>query len=300
MGTFGQKAANEAVAEADVILVIGCHLSPNTTRRENPDFIDPKRQRLIQVDIDPRNAGWIFPTAVNLIGDAKVVLRQLVERARGLDAPQPPQAASRQQRLQERKQAAGYHQAPELFADDTPIRHQRLIRIMNETLDPSAILTMDAGKNRLFMIHHYQPREVGTMIVPGGIAGMGWAAPAAVGAKLLHPERTCVSVSSDGGFAMSLHVLSTALQYQAPTIFVVMNDSALGWVRDDRLDRPEIAEYIHTDFAAIARGFGCQGIRVEKPQDIAPAIEKATTATVPTVIDVLVSRDESYRKVATP
>jgi acetolactate synthase-1/2/3 large subunit len=299
-GTFGQKVANAEVAAADVLLVIGCRLSPNTTRRENPEFIDPTRQRLIQVDIDPRNAGWVFPTAVNLVGDAKAVLRQLSERARQLDLSPPPQAATRQQQLQARKQQLGFHQAPELFSDAVPILHQRLIRILNDTLDASAILTMDAGKNRLFMIHHYQPRDVGTMIVPGGIAGMGWAAPAAVGAKLLHPERTCVSVSSDGGFAMSLHVLSTALQYKAPTIFVVMNDSALGWVRDDRLDRPEIAEYIHTDFAAIARGFGCQGVRVEKPQDIAPALEKAKTAPVPTVIDVVVSRDESYKKVANP
>ena len=155
-----------------------------------------------------------------------------------------------------------------------PIRHQQLIRLMNETLDPSAILTMDAGKNRLFMIHHYQPREAGTMIVPGGIAGMGWAPAAAVGAKLLNPDRTCVSVSSDGGFAMSLHVLSTALQYHAPTIFVVMNDSALGWVRDDQLDRPEIAEYIQTDFAAIAQGFGCQGIHVDRPRTLLPPSRK--------------------------
>jgi acetolactate synthase-1/2/3 large subunit len=300
MGTFGQQAANAAVAEADVLLIVGCHLSPNTTRRENPELIDPTRQRLIQIDIDPRNAGWIFPTAVNLVGDAKAVLRQLLEGARRLDLPQAPQAARRQERLQERKRALGFHSAPELFADDVPIRHQRLIRIMNDTLEPSTILTMDAGKNRLFMIHHYRPRQVGTMLVPGGIAGMGWAPPAAVAAKLLHPERTCVSVSSDGGFAMSLHVLSTALQYHAPVIFVVMNDSALGWVRDDRLDRPEIAEYIDTDFAAIARGFGCQGVRIDKPQDIAPALEKAKTATVPTVIDVVVSRDESYRKVTTP
>ena len=99
---------------------------------------------------------------------------------------------------------------------------------------------------------------------------------------------------------MSLHVLSTALQYHAPTIFVVMNDTALGWVRDDRLDRPEIAEFVDTDFAAIARGFGCEGIRVETPQEIAPAIEKAKHANVPTVIDVIVSREGSYRKVATP
>ena len=66
---------------------------------------------------------------------------------------------------------------------------------------------------------------------------------------------------------MSLNVLSTALQYQAPTIFVVMNYSALGWVRDDRLDRPEIAEYIPTDFAAIARGFGCQGFASKSPRN---------------------------------
>jgi acetolactate synthase-1/2/3 large subunit len=300
MGTFGQKIANAAVTEADVLLVVGCRLAPNTTRREHPEFIDPGRQRIIQLDIDSRNAGWVFPTAVNLVGDAKAVLQQVVERARRLDLPRQPQAAARQEHLQERKQQAGFHQESELFSDAVPILQQRLIRTLNDTLEPSAIVTMDAGKNRLFMIHHYQPRDVGTMIVPGGIAGMGWAPPAAVAAKLLQPERTCVSVSSDGGFAMSLHVLSTALQYHAPTIFVVMNDSALGWVRDDRLDRPEIAEYIDTDFAAIARGFGCQGIRVEKPQDIAPAIEKAKTAQVPTVIDVMVSRDESYKKVATP
>ena len=71
MGTFGQTVANAVVSEADVLLVIGCHLSPNTTRRENPEFIDPTRQQIIQLDIDPRNAGWIFPTAVNLVGDAK-------------------------------------------------------------------------------------------------------------------------------------------------------------------------------------------------------------------------------------
>lgn len=299
-GTFGQKLANEVVSEADVLLVVGCKLSPNTTRRENPDFIDPTRQRLIQVDIDPRNAGWIFPTTVNLVGDARAVLRQVVERARQRDLPRHPQADARQRALEQRKQAIAFFQEPELFSDAVPILHQRLIRVLNEALDPSAIVTMDAGKNRLFMIHHFQSRDVGTMIVPGGIAGMGWAAPAAVGAKLVHPERTCVSVSSDGGFAMSLHVLSTALQYHAPTIFVVMNDSALGWVRDDRLDRPHIAEYIDTDFAAIARGFGCEGIHVEKPQELGPAIEKAKSARVPTVIDVMVSRDESYKKVASP
>jgi len=300
LGTFGQKVANAAVGEADVVLVVGCRLSPNTTRRENPDLIDPTRQRIIQLDIDPRNAGWIFPTAVNLVGDAKAVLGQVVERAKRLDLPSLPQAGGRQAALQQRKRAEGFYQDAELFSDAVPILPQRLIRVLNETLDPSALITMDAGKNRLFMIHHFQPREVGTMIVPGGIAGMGWAPPAAVAAKLLHPERTCVSVSSDGGFAMSLHVLSTALQYHAPTIFVVMNDSALGWVRDDRLQRPEIAEFIDTDFAAIARGFGCEGVRVEKPQEIGPAIERAKTAQVPTVIDVVVTRGESYKKVATP
>lgn len=117
MGTFGQPVANAVVSEADVLLVVGCHLSPNTTRRENPELIDPARQQIIQLDIDPRNAGWIFPTAVNLVGDAKVVLRQLVERAMQLEMPRPSQAAARQEGLQQRKEVAGFHREKAQTAD---------------------------------------------------------------------------------------------------------------------------------------------------------------------------------------
>lgn len=297
LGTYGQNVANAVVAEADVLLVVGCRLSPNTTRRESPELIDPARQRIVQLDIDPRNAGWIVPTAVSLIGDAKAVLRQVLDRAGRDQALGHPHAVARQEALRRRKRAAGFHRELELFSDAVPIRPQRVIRVLNDTLDPSAIVTLDAGKNRLFMMHHYEPRDVGTMIVPGGIAGMGWAPPAAVAAKLIRPERACVSVSSDGGFAMSLQVLSTALQYRAPVVFVVLNDSALGWARDDRLDRPEIVEFPDTDFAAIGRAFGCHGVRVEKPEELAPAVEQVQAASGPTVIDVVVSRDESYRTV---
>jgi acetolactate synthase I/II/III large subunit len=87
------------------------------------------------------------------------------------------------------------------------------------------------------------------------------------------------------------------LQYGAAAIFVVLNDSALGWARDDRLDRPHIVEFIDTDFAAIARAFGCNGVRVEKPDELAPAIMAAKASGKPSVIDVVVSRDENYRKV---
>jgi acetolactate synthase-1/2/3 large subunit len=297
LGTFGQPVANRTVAGADVLLVIGCRLSPNTTHRENPRLIDPARQRIVQLDIESRNAGWVVPTTVNLIGDARAVLQQMLDRVAQLGFARHSQAAARQDRFVLHKQAAGFHAEPELVSDAVPILPQRVIRTLNETLAPDALLTLDAGKNRLFTMHHYAPRAVGTMLVPGGIAGMGWAPPAAVAAKLLRPERTCVSVSSDGGFAMSLQVLSTALQYHAPAIFVVLNDSALGWARDDRLHRPEGVEFIDTDFAAIARAFGCNGVRVEKPEQLAPAIASAAAAPLPTVIDVVVSRDESYRKI---
>ena len=87
-----------------------------------------------------------------------------------------------------------------------------------------------------------QPHEPGTIFVPCGIAGMGWAPPAAVRPNAA-PGPHCVSVSSDGGFAMQNHVLTTALQYDAPVTFVVMNDAQLGMVRQGQGDRP-IAEYI--------------------------------------------------------
>ena len=130
------------------------------------------------------------------------------------------------ERLEERKRAEKFFEGPALHSDAVPIMPQRLVSDLNEELDPEAIVTLDAGSNRVWMAHYFKTRAPGTLFVPGGLAGMGWGPPAAVGAKLVHPDRPVVSVSGDGGFSMSVHVIATAVQYDLPVVFVVMNNSA--------------------------------------------------------------------------
>jgi acetolactate synthase-1/2/3 large subunit len=289
MGVFGQAAANTIVGEADLLLVVGCRLSPTDTCLESPQVIDPSRQRIIQIDIDPRNAGWTFPVEVGLVGDAKAVLAQMVETARELEVGRPGAGTT----LAAHKAELGFFEHPSIHSDKTPVFPQRLVKVLEEGLDPSAIITLDAGNNRIWMAHHFQSRYPGTIFSPGGIAGMGWAAPAALAAKLVHPERQCICVTGDGGFMMSLHVLSTAVQYDLPVVFVVQNNSQLGMVRHHQKTRNIASEFIETDYAKIAEAFGCRGIRVETPQDLPAALDAALNSRLPTVLDVVIDREEN-------
>ncbi|MDE0214312.1 MAG: thiamine pyrophosphate-dependent enzyme, partial [Deltaproteobacteria bacterium] len=138
----------------------------------------------------------------------------------------------------------------------------------------------------------------GTLFVPGGLAGMGWSAPAAVGAQLVHPDRPVVSVSGDGGFSMSVHVIATAVQYNLPVVFVVMNNSALSMIATGDLGGDSPAAFSDTDFAAIARGFGADGLRVDQPAEIQDAVRGALTKGRPTVIDVITDGSEGLGSIS--
>ena len=294
MGTYGHKLANNVIAEADVLLVAGSELSPDNTLYESTKLIDPSRQTIIQLDIDPRNAGWTYPTEIALIGDLKPALQGLLEVLEKRGDKGLPLAEKRTEVLSKRKQTEGFFEAPEMHSTASPILPQRLVKELNEAIPPSTILTLDAGNNRLWMSHFFQSKEVGTVFGPGGIGGMGWGVAAALAAKLVCPEKPVVSVAGDGGFAMMLNVLSTATQYQLPVTFVVMNNSGLGMVRDLR---PQIKSgsltFATTDYAKIASAFGCRGVRVEKPEELAPIFKEAISAKEPMVVDVVISNEES-------
>jgi acetolactate synthase-1/2/3 large subunit len=302
MGAFGQKVANDVITEADLLLVTGCRLSPSDTKRENPQFIDPSRQKIIQIDIDPRNTGWTFPIELALVGDLKTTLGQLLHSLRDLIGGKSPQAEERLKTLGKLKNTEGFFEAEELYSDASPLLPQRIVREIEEAVDDSTMITLDAGNNRIWMTHFFRSKEVRTVFCPGGIAGMGWGPPAALTAKLLYPDRPVLSVSSDGGFAMMVHVLSTAVQYNLPVAFLVMNNSGLGMIHDGQSQRRRViaTEFIETDFAQIARGFGCQGLNVRKAEELGPAIKKALWASVPTVLDIATSLSEPFSKIFGP
>ena len=294
MGRYGQPVANSVIQEADTILVVGSRLAPNDTNNEL--LIDSERQKLIQIDIEPRNAGWSYPVEVSLIGDAKAVLKQLLQM--GGEGLRKKDRQAMPARLEERKRAETFFESPALYSGAVPIMPQRLVKDLNEALDPDTIVTLDAGSNRVWMAHYYQTKAPGTLFVPGGLAGMGWGAPAAVGAKLVYPDRPVVSVSGDGGFSMSVHVIATAVQYGLPVVFVVMNNSALSMIATGDLGGDSPAAFNETDFAMIARGFGAEGIRVENPAEIKDAVKEALRKGRPTVVDVITDPSEGLKSIS--
>jgi acetolactate synthase-1/2/3 large subunit len=283
-GTFGTEAGNACVAEADLVLVVGSKLSPSDTAWENRALLDPVRQTFVQIEIEPRNASWNYPAEHVLVGDAAAVLGQLIE-AVGSSATGHRQQAER--RVGAHRERHGYFNDRAYFADDVPILPQRVIGELARNLPEDSIVTCDAGENRIMMTHFYQTKSAEGFLQAAGSGPMGFAIPAALGAKLVHPDRPVVAVCGDGGFAMTMNGLMTAVEQDIPIITVVFNNKALGWVLHG--SGPFAAEFNDWDHAAIARALGCRGVRVEDPAGLKPALQEALAARQPTVIDVRTS-----------
>ena len=294
-GTFGTHAANAAVSSADVVLAIGTKLGPSDTAWENRDLLDPTRQTFIQIDIEPKNASWNFPAEHVLVGDAAGVTRQLIDDVRSKISGH---RAVGEARVADLRRRHGYFDAPEYMADDSPLLPQRVIGELMRTLPPEAIVTCDAGENRILMTHFYQTKLAGGFLQAAGSGPMGFAIPAALGARLVHPDRPVVAVCGDGGFAMTMNGLMTALEQDIPIIVVVFNNNALGWVYHG--SGPFAAEFKDFDHGAIARAMGCNGVRVTEPSMLRPALEAALKARVPAVIDVRTSMDVSFADITSP
>ena len=294
VGIYGQEAANRAVGDADAVLVVGAKLSPQDTVRERPSVFNPRGQRIIQIDIDDRNAGWTFPVELGLIGDAGSILGQLVEASGEVATATAGNRGEWASALPHRKADLGFYEDAGLHTDSAPAMPQRVVKILQDTMPADTIYSLDAGNNRTWMAHFFKSQQAHTFFCPGGTAGMGWGLPAAVGLQIAYPGRQVVCVTGDGGYMMTVNALSTAMQYQLPMICVVFNDGALGMVRHHQAPGEYIAsEFAETDNAAVARGFGCFGVQVADSRDLPDALRQAQASGLPAVVDVLIDRGPS-------
>ena len=290
-GVYGQAAANRTIGDADTVVIVGAKLSPQDTVREGPNVFDPLRQRIIQIDIDERNAGWTFPIELGLVGDAGSILSQLVDASQQVASDTASRRREWAESLAPRKHEHSFYDDPAMHLDTSPVTPQRLVAVLNENLPSNTIFALDAGNNRTWMAHFYQARQANSFFCPGGTAGMGWGLPASVGLKVVYPDQPVVCVTGDGGYMMTVNALSTAMQYQLPIICVVFNDNALGMVRHHQPEGRRIAsEFVETDNAAVARGFGAFGVQVNDSRDLPEAIRQAVASGLPSVIDVIIDR----------
>jgi acetolactate synthase-1/2/3 large subunit len=289
IGSFGHEGANQVVSEADALLVVGCRMNPMDTNWQAPSFIRPDEQTIIHADIDTRNAGWVYPADVGLIGDAKESLRALADAADEGDVSAGTNDWARDRAATARE---SFH-APECESDDVPIKPQRAVKEIEAVVDEDTLVTADSGNNRFWLLNYLQTPGIRTYFGSGGVGGMGWATPAAVSAALT-TDKEVIGVAGDGGFTMTMTSVETAVEQGVAPTFVVLNDTSLGMVRQMQDGEGDIAgvEFHDTDFVAVAEGFGAEGIRATTPDELAVALREGTDSDVPTVIDVRIDREE--------
>ena len=292
LGTWGSRSANRLLGKADVVVALGASLGPDYLRFRDEGMIDPKRQRIAHVDVDARHAGWVVPVELAVTGDVADVLQALSSHDLG-DAHQQARLAA----IAAHNTEFGFGVLPPVQAAEGTLHYADIVRALDHSLTPQDMLVLDAGNNRIWVTSSLRVRTPGQLVVPGGIGGMGWGLPAAATTKLVHPDRHVICLIGDGGAAMTLSTLATCVQENLPITVLVANNAGLGMVRDNMKGRRIAVDFSPMDFAQMARGMGCEGVRVQDAQalgDAMAAAHEANRAGRTVVIDVAIDPAASH------
>jgi acetolactate synthase-1/2/3 large subunit len=295
-GLFGRysRIANELIEASDCLLVVGCKLGEIATKRY---ALPPESIPLIHLDIVAEEIGRCRPAAVALWGDAKAGLDDLSE-ALADDARRVRHArADYVAEIPARMAAWREEAAPRLDSAERPIHMARLCRELNTALPASSILVADGGFAGHWTGLLYDTKSPGRHFIPDrGLASIGYGLPGGIGAALAAPAAPVVAITGDGGFNMTLGELETARRANIGLTIVVVNNAASGYVKALQhamfRGRYQSSDLVEMDYAAIARAMGCNGIRVEDPDQLGAALRTGLgERTRPTVLDVVVTRD---------
>ncbi len=295
-GLFGRydRIANGFIADSDFVLVVGCKLGEIATKR----FTVPLAGKpIVHIDIVAEEFGRTVEPEVCLWGDVRETIRDLHADL----ASDAPRIHARQQAhadlVAAKMQTWRDDVMSRLTSDETPVNMARLMHELNRIMPDDAILVADGG----FAAHWggllYDTKRAGRGFVPDrGFASIGYGLPGAIGAALAAPGRRVVGLTGDGGLNMMLGELETARRMTLDITLVVVNNAASGYVKALQhlmygAGAYHASDLAETDYARVARAFGCTGIRVEQPAALEPALRAGLTNTGPTVIDVVVTRD---------
>ena len=293
IGSFGHDSANALVGDSDLIIAVGTKLGATDTLDDNPAMIDPRRQIIVQLDIEPLNISWTQPVDHGLVGLVSEILPRLLSASEGVAG------GGAERVMEERRRGGFFEDLSGLIASEIAVNPRRLARLLSDLLPDDAIVTCDAGENRLFILHDYQTSSGGIILQANGGGGMGYAVPAGIAATYTHPGRTVVAVAGDGGFSMSLHSLMTAVENRRRMLVVVMDNQALGWVLHGQGDRPFLSEFAEFGYADISEAIGCTVATAHSTEEVRDALVKSRDVPGVMVLVVKVSLDESYKTLQT-
>ncbi len=303
-GDLGSISGNTLAREADVILAIGCRFTDRTASsfRRGVTFNIPPT-KLIQIDLDPYEIGKNYPVDVGILGDAKSTLADLLQCLH--DNAKPADYANSAYFTRIQKLKAAWHDAlqPSRSSDASPMTISRALVEARRVLERDAIVVTGAGNPQSQVFTEFPVYGSDQHITSGGFSAMGFEVPGALGAKLAAPDRQVVAIVGDGSFLQTIEELAMAAQYDIPAVFLVMNNFGWECIKNlqttqfgpDRAIATKFAKRDGTpfsaDLAAVAKGFGCWGERIDNPNEVGPAITRALASGRPAVVEAMCSRD---------
>jgi acetolactate synthase-1/2/3 large subunit len=277
LGTVGLQSRDYAMAgfeDADVVIAIGYDLVEHAPKHWNPR----RDKTIVVVDSQPAEIDEYFTPEVELVGDVYHVLTRLAEECR--DVPHSGGSPRLRSLVDERLRAAA--------GDDTfPMQPPRVLHEIRRALRRDDILISDVGLHKLWIGRMFPAHEPNTVMIANGLAGMGFAVPCAVAAKLVHPAKRVVTVNGDGGIMMNFQELETAMRLRTPFVNVVWENRQFGsivWKQDKKFGEHFGVDFTNPDFVKLAEAFGMPAWRCQAPDDFGRHLQHALTLAVPSLI----------------
>lgn len=296
-GMHGTVPSVLALQESDLLIALGARFDDRVTGKVS-EFAP--HAKVIHVDIDPAEIGKIRAADVPIVGDAREVLLDLLPAFRDAAKAAKPDFSDWWKRIESLRTQypLGY-----TLPDDGLLSPQWVIEKIGELSGPEAVYAAGVGQHQMWAAQFIKYERPGAWLNSGGAGTMGYAVPAAMGAKVAQPDRLVWAIDGDGCFQMTNQELATCTINEIPIKVAVINNSSLGMVRqwqtlfyDGRHSFTDLNTGHDTamvpDFIKLADAYGALGIRVTKPEEVEPAIRLAMeTNDRPVVIDFVVSRD---------
>jgi acetolactate synthase-1/2/3 large subunit len=302
-GFWGTPAANRLCREADVILAIGTRFAEASSSSWIPKYtfaVGPTK--VIQIDIDEEEIGKNYPVEVGILGDAGAVLEDILAGVRDAKKGYNWKDDQRLRHIADEMTAWRREIAVHNSSDAMPIRPERILAEVRALLPEDGIVVTDVGWNKNGLAQQFPIYKPMTHFPPSGLATMGFGPAAVIGAKLGAPDKKVITLIGDGAMSSVLGVLATAKERNIAAVWLVMNNSAFGTIYGlqnqaygrnigTRFIRHDTQADYSPDFAGIAKACGIDGIRVDKPDQLMAALEKALNGNEPTLLDVIMDRD---------
>ncbi|MDF1526174.1 MAG: thiamine pyrophosphate-binding protein [bacterium] len=294
-GFWGTQYTNDSCRNADWIMALGARFKEADSSSWYPEYtFDIPKTKLIHIDIEPTEIGRNYPVRIGAVADLKMALPVLTRAALELfpDGIRRPELAGEIAVQREQFKARNVQMEQ---SDAFPMMPERILAELREVLPRDAVITTDVGWNKNGVGQQFPIYEPGSIQITGGLATMGFGAPAAIGAKLARPDKVVVALVGDGGFGQNPAMLATARAEGIAAVWIIMNNDAFGTIAG--LEKAHFGTTFGTvfnkdgkstspDYAALARAYGVEGIRIESADGFKPALEQAIRANAPVVMDV--------------